>query len=735
VVLAVALVLRLVFFTGMVRGDALSYTHAAYYLSQGVFDLGAWEGMSRLGLYLPVAILFRLFGPSEFATLSFPMLSSLASGVFVYLIAKMFGGKSAGLIAAFIWTFLPLDIHLSTTLLPDGPMAALCTASVYFWFRARAGKNSIFYFASISLLTWAILVKPLAIVVGVFFAVTLSVRLWQGWQKKCWTLFAGKYLWIGAAVLAVGAFFYLQMQQLPFLVTLSRTGNDLGSFFFTGAAHLDFGDLDFSRSDLMIFVAPLFLVSFILLLRLRQGDIKPVLVWAAVLFIYYEWGTLSLNPLHYKPMQAFSEARYFLFMLAPLVILSGIFLARGLSDRLVRWIVPVIAGFTLLVGIIHKAALYTGGWAGWTAASSFLLVIGSIASPVLITEKSEKIRNGFTVLLLLVLSLSLLQPFLPYHALMYQDRLDQLNTFRLTLPFWNENKDYPICSTDPMSLNYASNFQLGFDWQGLSISELPPRIVSSTLGEKSCYVLTTQGQAAAPENWWPVKDFSSSQQTIYVYRVLSQMDAKRELSIASASLSQNRTIDNLKRFYGASVNSGSWADIFPAWIELHDLEPDKYTLDYLERLVTVYFENASPIVGENLFKNSDFSRGLADWNYPDPERLTLREDGGVSIRVGDKLVGLSQDVILKPNRIYFFTMTVATGLEMEVDILGIDQGAIPDSSSQALVADNPTNVTAIFVTPNWASPKNVNVQLFVPLGGGSVRLQLPALHEIDGFPK
>ena len=741
VILAVALVLRLIFFTGMVRGDALNYAHAAYYLSRGVFDLNAWEGMSRLGMFIPVAILYRLFGPGDFVTLLYPMISSLASIVFVYLIAKMFGGEGAGLIAAFIWAFLPLDIHLSTTLLPDGPMAALCTASVYFWYKAEAGKRGFFYFVSVGLLAMAILVKPLAIVVAVFFAVVLILRNWRqvrdSWARK-FSVPDGskKYLWIGVAGLIAGAFFYLQIQTRPFLVTFSRTDNDLGAFLFTGAAQLDFGDLVFSRSDLMIFVAPLFLASVLMLFRLRRGETKSVLVWAAVFFLYYEWGTISLNLLEYRPLQAFNEARYFLFMLAPLVILTGIYLAQGLSDRLVRLMVPVIALFTIAVGIVDKEILYSGGWASWTATSSFLLVIGSITSPILIAEKNEKVRNGFTVLLLLVLSLALLQPFLPYHALMYQGRLDKLNAYRLTLPFWNEYKDYPICATDPMSLNYASNFKLGFDWQGKSLLGSSPRIIDSLPEEESCYVLTTQGQTSVPENWWLMRDFTSVRQTLFVYRVLSETDAGRELSNSREALNQEGTIENLERFYGASVNASSWNDIFPAWIKLHNLKPANYPLDHLEFLVTAYLEEARPFLGENLFQNSDFSQDLTIWNYPDPERLTLQGNGGVTVRVRDKTVGgLSQEVILEPNRIYLFTMKVATSLEMVVDILGIDQGNVPDSSFQAVTADNPTYVTAVFVTPNWGSPKSVHIELFVPFGTGQVRLQEPALYAITDLTK
>jgi hypothetical protein len=538
---------------------------------------------------------------------------------------------------------------------------------------------------------------------------------------------------VAAAVLTAVAFLFLLIQIRPFLVTLSRAGNDLGAFLFTGEAQLDFGDIDFSQSDLMIFVAPLFLVSVLIIMRQRREETKLLLLWGAFLFLYYEWGTIGPNPLNYTPLQAFSEARYLLFALAPLVILAGIYLAKGLTDRQTRWSVPAIALLTLALAIVEKETLYAGGWKSWTAAGTFLLVTGSIVSPVFVSDKNLKIRNAFTILLLFVLSLSLLQPFLPYHALMYQDRLNQLDALRMSMPFWNEHKDYPICVAEAMSLNYASNFQLGFDWQGLRLPGSSPKIMGSLPEGGSCYLVTTLEPSTVPENWWLVADFASGQQTVNIYRVLNELDAGRELSSARENLDQERTIENLERFYGASVNAGSWMEVFPAWIELHQIESADYTLDHLEHLITAYLDLEKPALGGNLFRNSDFAQGLTGWVYPDPERVTLRADGYVAIRVGGKMVGLSQAVSLEPSTIYIFTMKIATDVGMDVDLLGIDRGRVADSSLYPISSDNPADVLAVFVTPDWDTPEHVRVDLFVPLEAGLVRLREPAIYEIAGL--
>lgn len=736
IVVAVALALRLIFFTGMVRGDALNYAHTAYALSRGVFDANAWAGMSRLGMYVPLAILYRLFGPSEFLTLLLPIAASIASVVFVYLMARMFAGEEAGLIAALFWAFLPLDIHLSTSLLPDVPMAAGCTGSVYFLFRAEAEKRPRFYFASLFLVIAAILVKPLAIVTALSIVVFLLVRRWPAirdrWMSRQVSPVArGRQAFLAATIVLVAIFAYLQMQSAPFVVTLSRANNDLGSFLFTGKAELDFGDIDFSRSNLMIFVAPLFLVSVLVLFKQRAEELAPVFVWAAVLYLYYEWGTINLNARSYTPLQPFSEARYFLFVLAPFVVLVGIHLARGLSRQMARRLVPLLAVVALGVGVLQKHALYSGEWTGWTALGAILLVTGSVASPAFIAHKNSGRRHAFTTLLLLSLCLLLLQPFLPYHALMFQTNLDQLNAMRASLPFWEENRDYAICTSDPMSLNYASQFQLGFDWRSLNLTDSGARIVAlldST--EESCYVLMPVGQSNVPVDWWLMDNYSMGGQSLYIYRKLDESDRGREIAVSRQALRAERSLANLERLYGANVNAANWEEVLPIWIELYHLDPAKYSLEQLSRMVAAYLERDSSQIGENLLQNSDFSLGLDGWSFHDTGEVIFREDGTAVFQMDIGSAGPSLEVVLEPGQIYLFTMRIATEKDLLIDVLRVGGGEIQDSAPHLVDPNNPTEVWAVFATPDWGEALKTQIELFVPIGEGRVRLQSPGLFAI-----
>ncbi len=73
-ILLCALILRLVIFTGMVRGDDINYAHAAYELANGRTHFDYWpNGTFRIGLYAPVACCMPPSGPAN--TLHWPFRS------------------------------------------------------------------------------------------------------------------------------------------------------------------------------------------------------------------------------------------------------------------------------------------------------------------------------------------------------------------------------------------------------------------------------------------------------------------------------------------------------------------------------------------------------------------------------------------------------------------------------------------------------------------------------------
>ncbi|MEX2161694.1 MAG: glycosyltransferase family 39 protein [Anaerolineales bacterium] len=740
ILLLCALALRFVFFTGLARGgDSLNYAHAAYALSQGAFDYNAWVGMSRMGLYSPVAFLYWLFGPNDATTLAFPLFASLLSVVFVYSIAKLVAGESAGLVAALLWAFLPLDVYLATSLLPDGALAAFSTGSVYFFLLAERTEERrrklLLYMMSTFLLGWAILIKPLAIITLFFFLVAALAKAWPYLRGRIPRLMLGgrrqRILFIGLlSFIALVCFIVLLVQTRPFLITLVRANNDLGNLFFTGATELDFGDLDFRRTDLFIFIAPLLLVSGAMLFGEKRKTSRPILVWAAVLFLYYEWGSINPNPLIYNPVEPFKEARNLLFLLAPFVVLTGIYVGSNMEQGVARLLLPGVAAIACIVALITKPELDMGDWQAWTAIASFVLVLGAVISPFIFTrDKSHKLKQAFASLLLLAFCFGMLQPFLPYHALMFQNKQASLDSLQQTEAFWGENQSLPIYASDPMRLNYELRFKLGYAWSGVQIAGAQNRIKDGPIPDKVSGYVVRNTASDFPINWW--LQYMSPDNSIQIFRVLNSQDAHRELIAAVNSLSAESSRENLERLYGASINASSWEHYFPAYVRLHILDPEQFPLSELLEKITYYIETHPEVLEGNEFQNADFSNGLENWTITNVKEIELQPSAAIRIRTSEVNSGLSQDVILQPKQIYLFGVRLSTSLGMAVDILRVDNGTIPDSIMQNEAIGGPTDFLAVFVTPDWEGPQSVPIELFVPSGAGRIWLQNPMLISLD----
>jgi 4-amino-4-deoxy-L-arabinose transferase-like glycosyltransferase len=119
----VGLLLRLYEFRGFGAVDDAAYAQIAHQMAQGTFHAGTYEGPAvfplRVGMIYPTAILFRFFGVSEWTMVAFPFILSLLSILLAYAATKHFFGARAGLIAAAIWTLLPLDAFHAGILEPD----------------------------------------------------------------------------------------------------------------------------------------------------------------------------------------------------------------------------------------------------------------------------------------------------------------------------------------------------------------------------------------------------------------------------------------------------------------------------------------------------------------------------------------------------------------------------------------------------------------------------------------
>ena len=115
--------------------------------------------------------------------------SSLSSVLFIYLLVKKHLNVWAGLMSAFIYSFIPYSIYYGRTILPDTTTAMATLGSINFFNTWLEEKSNIFFTLSLLFTASAFLLKPYAL----FFTVPM---VYLAYQKFGFSFFNKKQLWI-----------------------------------------------------------------------------------------------------------------------------------------------------------------------------------------------------------------------------------------------------------------------------------------------------------------------------------------------------------------------------------------------------------------------------------------------------------------------------------------------------------------------------------------------------------
>lgn len=515
----------------MVRGDDINYAHAAYELANGRLHFDYWlAGTSRIGLYAPVALLYRIFGPSEFVSLAFPFLSSLLTVIIIYGIGKLLDGQRAGLVAALLWACLPLDIFLASDLLADGPVATFSAAAIYFLLLAERGPRSTKAFrgaASLLCLLWAILIKPIAIVTLFFLLIYAALKLlpriislsavkhfssWLRDHRKLVVSIFGTLL----LVLITG---YSMIQPRSLAVSLSRGATDFARLLLIGETRIDLSDLRLDQIDLFALLGPLFLISSVVLILEHYSAAWFALLWGGFYFLYYEWGTMDLNPFYYRPI-LFAEERSLLFTLVPMTVIAALFLGKDMEHRF------AIKTVTVSAILVSVTALVFGPWLMRNLESSlvslmeFIGLIALFASPFALQVLNSGRRRLATSFLVVLIALALIKPTPPYNAGYWQFKRDEMANYRQVAQFLSQRQGAVFINShgNAIRLNYVSDFQMGFDWAEEGRNDVDRIHVGliNTVTEGSFYVTGVE-LSALPAGWREVYRVERGAEFLVVY--------------------------------------------------------------------------------------------------------------------------------------------------------------------------------------------------------------------------
>lgn len=142
-IFAVNAILKVVYFSGLCQADDFSYGVYAYsfFRLPLPWDMTLDFRALRLALLLPVSVLFRIMGTSEFAAVLYPTIVSFGTLLLVFAIGRRVAGTAAGLFAAGVFAIFPGDVIYGTMLLPDVLAPFYMTAAVWAFLKGDASSG------------------------------------------------------------------------------------------------------------------------------------------------------------------------------------------------------------------------------------------------------------------------------------------------------------------------------------------------------------------------------------------------------------------------------------------------------------------------------------------------------------------------------------------------------------------------------------------------------------------
>jgi tetratricopeptide (TPR) repeat protein len=176
-VFGLGVALRLALWSGYGLGDDPNYFTAYYsiYTRGGTFDPHDPYQM-RFGLWVPVVLAMRLFGPTEAGFVGAITICSIINLVLIYLLARQEWERPYALLAMLLLAVCPLDVLCSGLFANDIVLATYCFAALWLFRRslrdemsprarfASAAASGMFLFFGFATKPWVILTAPLFVI-------------------------------------------------------------------------------------------------------------------------------------------------------------------------------------------------------------------------------------------------------------------------------------------------------------------------------------------------------------------------------------------------------------------------------------------------------------------------------------------------------------------------------------------------------------------------------------------
>jgi hypothetical protein len=363
---ALALWSRLACFTGLIGSDDLMYIYYARQLAAGIYSPGLYHVPFRWGVFAPVALIYRVWGATEYSSVLIPILASAASPVLLTAIGARLFHPRAGLIGGLLLLSFPVHLNYASILVPEPVMEFLLLVGAWLYVVAAQKDRPLYALAAGLAFGCAYLTKEPALFVALAFLVDAA------WHRR-WRIL----LPLGGALFAVGAaelLFYrviagdmflrlhaVSRSQLDYAeaypeLFIYRRWKDYPRFMLTPNVYL-------GLHSLIALVGTLY--ALFVLLRFRRSLL--LLLWSALPFLYLAFGTVDFHRLLAPP----GAPRYLSLIYPPLFLLTGLTLASPLSGSpRTKHLASVVMILVLAVGLWCGFSMRAQG--GWTAAVAVL---------------------------------------------------------------------------------------------------------------------------------------------------------------------------------------------------------------------------------------------------------------------------------------------------------------------------------------------------------------------------
>jgi hypothetical protein len=177
ILILVSLSSQIIFIRPVSLSDEMEYYRIAVNFPRLPNNPSHWS--MRLGVILPVAVLYRLFSHSELTYYFLPISSTLLLVVSTYLIGRMLFNRMVGAASAMWMSFLPYFLLESGNLLPDITASACITTAIMLLIaiRDQTNNNNLRWICLLSgvLFGWAYLSKEYFAI----FALIIPIIFWR----------------------------------------------------------------------------------------------------------------------------------------------------------------------------------------------------------------------------------------------------------------------------------------------------------------------------------------------------------------------------------------------------------------------------------------------------------------------------------------------------------------------------------------------------------------------------